>query len=626
LKTIHILFISIQIFITALVYSQENPNLPNHYSIFSGTSRTDGKPEKIDNYKKNNPEKTAEQESRIKELRKSQNPDFNEIEKLQKEIAGYNSESIESKFVGYPGTVRPAGMIEKFYSSVNSLMLTKSNIKGISTATEYTGATAGRIWTVIGYQGNGSSSTPDSLVIFYSTDNGTSWIAYGEISLGNTDKINPGEIDAELIEGGTNKYLHIVYGLRANGGTGRWFSAGASIRLTGSFTGNTWSLSWQGDDASKRYYCPKITSDNFVWPTAPWAYIVVSFDSAGAAGRVYTQKFAQMNTPNTTTPAIMYKPGKIYWYSETEAGKYLYTDIAFFQRNSIDSLIISYCGVGDSTKVYFSKMNSSGMVSPLAAGQYIGPVGGSEPNYMKYGGKLSSNGNNNGSIFFIFNQKSSSTDGIKYFRTTNYGDFNSLNQSVTWTAPSGVSLPDITGIRGGNTHRLCFFLKNTSSDSLKYISVSTSGNFLTVSDKLNSLSQSAQDFSPSAGIRFQSGDSCFAVYANNSLSEVRSAAGCTGVLTGIEGNGTPRFFSLSKNYPNPFNPETKIKYTLAKPQFVTLKVYDITGRIAAILVNEKKNTGSYEVTFNAEGLSSGIYFYRIATEEFSDVNKMVLVK
>jgi predicted acyl esterase len=91
-------------------------------------------------------------------------------------------------------------------------------------------------------------------------------------------------------------------------------------------------------------------------------------------------------------------------------------------------------------------------------------------------------------------------------------------------------------------------------------------------------------------------------------------------------NNEPHKFSLSQNYPNPFNPSTMIEYTIAKNEQVQLKVFDLLGREVATLVNNMQVPGSYNVNFNAQNLSSGIYFYRISTASFTDVKRMVLVK
>jgi len=85
-------------------------------------------------------------------------------------------------------------------------------------------------------------------------------------------------------------------------------------------------------------------------------------------------------------------------------------------------------------------------------------------------------------------------------------------------------------------------------------------------------------------------------------------------------------FNLFQNYPNPFNPSTKISYSLPKESFVTLKVYDVLGNEIAILVNEKKSVGNYEVNFDATKLSSGIYYYKLTAGNFSQVKKMILIK
>ncbi|MBN8569999.1 MAG: S8 family peptidase [Ignavibacteria bacterium] len=85
-------------------------------------------------------------------------------------------------------------------------------------------------------------------------------------------------------------------------------------------------------------------------------------------------------------------------------------------------------------------------------------------------------------------------------------------------------------------------------------------------------------------------------------------------------------FSLSQNYPNPFNPTTNIKFALPKAGFVSLKVFDVTGRMIKELVSEFKETGNYSVVFDGAGISSGVYFYKLETSNFIDTKRMVLVK
>jgi polyhydroxybutyrate depolymerase len=89
---------------------------------------------------------------------------------------------------------------------------------------------------------------------------------------------------------------------------------------------------------------------------------------------------------------------------------------------------------------------------------------------------------------------------------------------------------------------------------------------------------------------------------------------------------TPQAFSLDQNYPNPFNPTTTIGYKIPMNGHVSLKVYDILGREVVALVDEKKDAGSHDISFNASKLPSGVYFYRLQTGSFTETKKLVLIR
>lgn len=99
----------------------------------------------------------------------------------------------------------------------------------------------------------------------------------------------------------------------------------------------------------------------------------------------------------------------------------------------------------------------------------------------------------------------------------------------------------------------------------------------------------------------------------------------TGV-TNIEPTSLPIVYELYRNYPNPFNPTTKIKFDIPENSFVSLKIYDITGREVANLVSQEMAPGRYEKDWNASAYSSGIYFYRITAGSFVKTYKMILSK
>ncbi len=97
--------------------------------------------------------------------------------------------------------------------------------------------------------------------------------------------------------------------------------------------------------------------------------------------------------------------------------------------------------------------------------------------------------------------------------------------------------------------------------------------------------------------------------------------------TGVnDGKGLPAKFALSQNFPNPFNPSTRIEYTLASESFVTLRVYNLLGQLVATVVNTKQPPGDYSVRFNASKLSSGLYFYTLTAGHFVSTKKMVILK
>ena len=85
-------------------------------------------------------------------------------------------------------------------------------------------------------------------------------------------------------------------------------------------------------------------------------------------------------------------------------------------------------------------------------------------------------------------------------------------------------------------------------------------------------------------------------------------------------------FELSNNYPNPFNPSTKIRYSIPNQSHVSLKVFDVLGREITTLINKEQPQGNYEIEFNASHLTSGIYFYRIQAGPFVMTKKMILMK
>lgn len=85
-------------------------------------------------------------------------------------------------------------------------------------------------------------------------------------------------------------------------------------------------------------------------------------------------------------------------------------------------------------------------------------------------------------------------------------------------------------------------------------------------------------------------------------------------------------FKLEQNFPNPFNPSTRISYSVPAVSFVNLVVFDMLGNEVEVLVNEEKQAGHYQIDFNAVELSGGVYFYKLTSNSFVDTKKMILMK
>jgi len=119
----------------------------------------------------------------------------------------------------------------------------------------------------------------------------------------------------------------------------------------------------------------------------------------------------------------------------------------------------------------------------------------------------------------------------------------------------------------------------------------------------------------------------FTAISNNNTLLVASEDSVT-VIIGIQNINTeiPKTFSLSQNYPNPFNPNTSFDLQLSKSGFVKLEIYDITGKAVETLISQDLKAGTYKIDWNGSKYSSGVYFYKVITNEIVETKKMVLVK
>jgi lysyl endopeptidase len=184
-----------------------------------------------------------------------------------------------------------------------------------------------------------------------------------------------------------------------------------------------------------------------------------------------------------------------------------------------------------------------------------------------------------------------------------------------------------TGMHPSLTYK--FTINRIGSSTIFYFSSNNNGNDTFLSLRSSQLDSLAVDL----GTVGDSVRCLWRVYAYNGLDSLVSD-GSARLLTlkrntvsiNPISNVVPVEFKLHNNYPNPFNPETKIRFDIPNSQRVSLKIYNMLGKEIAILVNEVLSTGVYEVNWNAINFSSGTYFYRLETDNFVDTKRMVLLK
>jgi hypothetical protein len=186
-------------------------------------------------------------------------------------------------------------------------------------------------------------------------------------------------------------------------------------------------------------------------------------------------------------------------------------------------------------------------------------------------------------------------------------------------------------VQGDFTLRHVFFFKKNFTDTtaiLRYRQVRANGTITFQSKQPGSLPpphfHSLFTFERGVGLRevdYLGGALDWTVSAQHSLlsSSITSVAG-------RPPSAEPTAFRLYQNYPNPFNPVTNFKFTIVNSQLTILKVYDVLGREVATLVNEVKQPGAYAVQWDASGVASGVYFYRLQAGGFVQTKKLLLLK
>lgn len=241
-----------------------------------------------------------------------------------------------------------------------------------------------------------------------------------------------------------------------------------------------------------------------------------------------------------------------------------------------------------------------------------------------------------GDSLFFKGLKAYATDTVNFkYKTSTIPDFfakmtSETGQNLTWFYNAWIYQPNhpvyqnnyyFTNL-GGGQYRVNFLAKQTQTNAGFFpIPIMIKMSFATGADTtvkvMNNVNNQWFSFT------FNRQPTSVVFDPNNEI-VIKSAS----LIMSTEENisSIPAKFELKQNYPNPFNPVTSIEYDIPKNSNVKITVYDNTGKEVSVLVNEFKQAGKYSSSFNAMNLSSGVYFYRIQAEDYSEVKKMTLLK
>ena len=505
----------------------------------------------------------------------------------------------------------------------NSTMLNGDGIWASATQTAPSNfPNAGTIYVATGIY---ASSAGDTCKIYSSTDGGVTFNYLYRFFFNINSDINRGELDIELMYDNSKIWLYGVVGYYDVVNT---VSKSVLFRFdlsTGTYVG--YDLHWPGYTTnSNQYINPRITSDNSVYASTSYVYFTTSFDSTGNGGsHIYRQKYAHITNPFSSSPTINYTMpstnGGFFWNTgPTSSGYYPWTDIAFFRTSSSTSRILTVYSINNDNHLYLAWTDDFG--NTLTDYNTIMESNVNRGARMVFNGGLS---NYNGMIAFV--RKYTATDWDPYCYTTTNGGTNWTSGYIDGSSNYARSI-DIVAPRGANNVFKIAYIQDSASTNYVFYAGGNLSGFNNPYRKICSPSGVDTSFGKAvAGYKLTGSDDSFLLYSYFAGMGLYASRLCASTI-GISNNGSeiPKEYSLSQNYPNPFNPSTTIKFSLPKLSNVKLIVYDVLGNEITTLENGKLNPGNYIVDFNTSSLSSGVYFYKLTADNYTETKRMILIK
>lgn len=456
------------------------------------------------------------------------------IIELQKEMEKNNGSTVTMPGVNNFGTLIPAvNQPEIDNLSYSYIVYDAGNyVAGIAAQVEQRGATAGKLWIAIGLANGdtGVLAIPDTIGIYYSNNNGATFVPYAKIAFSSHNKIEFDNIDMEIIENTTGtKYLHIVFGYTTNGGYGQHLIGYTIVSApTLGYAGST--LFPPGYNSSSFYTKARITSDNTRYGSNPYITIVITQDSLAGGNHYFMSKVCRALSPYTLTPAVTYLPRSIY--SVAPGHNYdVSTDVANYHYGNDSLIFVLSAYPGFEQYIYFYKAFSNSTVYP-ASGGYVSPTG----DKLQYARVAANGGTDQKNIMITYSDDYFNTGDLDQWILYTTDASNWHSNILDYTGINNSKYGDIIGRRNANGSFAISFkniygnLENVSMYGFTDMSLSSS-QFSLNNDFANSLA------SPKPLFRYLNNDSCLNIWSY--FYSVTSTGGCSVsnyyVKAGIEG-------------------------------------------------------------------------------------------
>lgn len=488
----------------------------------------------------------------------------------------------------------------------------------------------GDIYAGIGVYG--SPTVCDTLKIYRSTNNGISFTLVGSVAEGDL-KIDYNGVDVEAVSKGDSSYAFVQMNYTIGGN-----KSSAIVRVRQD--GLQFNVYGMFGDAQRKFTNGRITSDNSVFTSTPYIYFSLTLDSnVGGTRRLKTKLYKMQNIfTNTAALSAGYQDAVNGQYGYYVAGAApdtatMESDIAYVDTEGDQDHLYTVTVVrgipglfGNGSSLHFTRSIDLGATVPTLFNT-------TDPGFYKESPRIASTGFLNNSAMVIVKRLYGGGDWDPYsFYTSNI-----TSGTPTFTGAYVDELTDTTmGVsvagkpRSNGRYLFAYNNKlNGPNDSRVFSRPFLSG-VMGSSVQVNpaNLPGTSRFGYADASFRNVNNDSCLVIWAGTVGLSSYVSGGCTGgSFTGIGNSNTmANEFHLSQNYPNPFNPSTIINYSLPVQSSVSIKVFDVLGKEVTELVNETQSAGTHSVEFNGINFSSGVYYYRLETNDFADTKKMLIVK